>query len=165
MLGRIPAIHQSDLWIIHEYRFYTMEDTNTNCWDRSIYWGGQIGADRDWSYCPTDCCRCVVTCVDWLCWDGSVNIIVHHSWDDKVNIIWLYDILYLTDSKIFGRLQHPKNEVRYLENIFSDFRSVFPHQGVFVAKVIKANIMAIIEVKILGPNFSVTNTSLKIVSR
>ena len=68
-------------------------------------------------------------------------------------------------NQIFGRLQHPKNEVRYLENIFSDFRSVFPHQGVFVAKVIKANIMAIKEVKILGPIFSVTNTSLKIVSR
>ena len=28
-------------------------------------------------------------------------------------------------NKIFGRLQHPKKEVRYLENIFSDFRSVF----------------------------------------
>ena len=28
-------------------------------------------------------------------------------------------------NQIFGRLQHPKNEVRYLENIFSDFRSVF----------------------------------------
>ena len=28
-------------------------------------------------------------------------------------------------NQIFGRLQHPKNEVRYLENIFFDFRSVF----------------------------------------
>ena len=28
-------------------------------------------------------------------------------------------------SQIFGRLQHPKKEVRYLKNIFSDFRSVF----------------------------------------
>ena len=28
-------------------------------------------------------------------------------------------------NQIFGRLLHPKNEVRYLENIFSDLRSVF----------------------------------------
>ena len=28
-------------------------------------------------------------------------------------------------NQIFGRLQHPINEVRYLENIFSDFRSQF----------------------------------------
>ena len=28
-------------------------------------------------------------------------------------------------NQIFGRLQHPKNEVRYLQNIFSDFRSDF----------------------------------------
>ena len=28
-------------------------------------------------------------------------------------------------NQIFGLLQHPKNEVRYSENIFSDFRSVF----------------------------------------
>ena len=34
-------------------------------------------------------------------------------------------------NQIFGRLQFPKNEVRYLENIFSDFRSVFPHKVVF----------------------------------
>ena len=27
-------------------------------------------------------------------------------------------------NQIFGRLQHPKNEVRCLGNIFSDFRSV-----------------------------------------
>ena len=30
-------------------------------------------------------------------------------------------------NQIFGRLQHPKNEVRYLENIFSDLRSDFFH--------------------------------------
>ena len=29
-------------------------------------------------------------------------------------------------NQIFGRLQHPKNEARYLENIFSDYRSGFP---------------------------------------
>ena len=29
-------------------------------------------------------------------------------------------------NQIFGRLQHPKNEVRYLENIFSDFISSEP---------------------------------------
>ena len=70
-----------------------------------------------------------------------------------------------SESKVTNQILHPKIEVRYLENIFSDFRSVFPHQGVFVAKVIKANIMAIKEVKILGPIFSVTDTSLTIVSR
>ena len=35
-------------------------------------------------------------------------------------------------NQIFGRLLHPKKEVRYLENI-----------GVFVTKVIKANIIAV----------------------
>ena len=34
-------------------------------------------------------------------------------------------------NQIFGRLLHPKNEVRYLENIFSDLRSVFLYEGVF----------------------------------
>ena len=28
-------------------------------------------------------------------------------------------------NQIFGRLQHPENKVIYLENIFSDFRSIF----------------------------------------
>ena len=32
-------------------------------------------------------------------------------------------------NQIFGRLQHPKNEVRYLENIFSDFRIDFSAYG------------------------------------
>ena len=49
-------------------------------------------------------------------------------------------------NQIFGRLQHPKNEMRYLENIFSDLRSVFLYEGVFffLPKVIKANITAFI---------------------
>ena len=35
-------------------------------------------------------------------------------------------------NQIFGRLQFPKNEVRYLENIFLRLRSVFcPQGGVF----------------------------------
>ena len=30
-------------------------------------------------------------------------------------------------NQIFGCLQHPKNEVKYLENIFLDFKNVFPY--------------------------------------
>ena len=45
-------------------------------------------------------------------------------------------------NQIFGRLLHPKNEVRYLENFFSDLRSVFfTYKGVFFTKVTKANII------------------------
>ena len=39
---------------------------------------------------------------------------------------------------------------------FSDFRSVFPHKGVFVTKVMKANIIAFIKTKILRPVTSMT---------
>ena len=34
------------------------------------------------------------------------------------------------------------------EYFFSDFRSVFPHKGVFVTKIIKANIKAFIKQKL-----------------
>ena len=41
-------------------------------------------------------------------------------------------------NQIFGRLQHPKNEVRYLENIFSDFICVFFHiRGCLLQKLWK----------------------------
>ena len=64
-------------------------------------------------------------------------------------------------NQIFGRLLHPKNEVRYLENIFfQTSEAFFLHKGGFVTKVIKANIIT----KILGPDLSVTNTPFKNVS-
>ena len=44
-------------------------------------------------------------------------------------------------NQIFSPLQHAKNEVKYLENIFSDFISVFPHMGVLVTTLVKANII------------------------
>ena len=49
-------------------------------------------------------------------------------------------------NQIFGRLQHPKNEVRYLENIFfQTFKAFFTHKRVFFTKVVKANIIAYIK--------------------
>ena len=61
-------------------------------------------------------------------------------------------------NQIFGHLQHLKNEVRYLENIFfSDFKSIFPYERVFFTKVLKTNIIAFIKRKILRPVLSVTN--------
>ena len=64
-------------------------------------------------------------------------------------------------NQIFGRLQHPKNEVRYLENIFfQTSEAFFSYKGVFVTKVIKANIIT----KILGPDLSVKNIPFKNVS-
>ena len=33
-------------------------------------------------------------------------------------------------NQIFGRLQHPKNEVRYLEDIFPNLKAFFPKGGV-----------------------------------
>ena len=61
-------------------------------------------------------------------------------------------------NQIFGRLLHPKNEVRYLENFFSDLRSVFfTYKGVFFTKATKANIIAFIKTKILRPVLSVKN--------
>ena len=62
-------------------------------------------------------------------------------------------------NQIFGCLQHPKNEVRYLENIFSDFRSVFFHLRFFFTKVLKTNIIAFIKTKIAKPVFFSKNFS------
>ena len=45
---------------------------------------------------------------------------------------------------------------------FSDFRSVFPHKGVFVTKVMKANIIAFIKTKILRPVTSMTAPPLHV---
>ena len=60
-------------------------------------------------------------------------------------------------NQIFGRLQHPKNKVRYLENIFfHTLEAFFPHKGVFVTKVMKANIIAFTKTKILRPVTSMT---------
>ena len=65
-------------------------------------------------------------------------------------------------NQIFGRLQHPKHEVRYLENIFFRlYKSFFPYKGVHVTKVMKANIIAFIKTKILRPVLSVTNTPFR----
>ena len=60
-------------------------------------------------------------------------------------------------SQIFGCLQRPKKEVRYLKNIFfQTLEAFFPHKGVFVTKVMKANIIAFIKTKILRPVTSMT---------
>ena len=67
-------------------------------------------------------------------------------------------------NQIFGHLQHLKNEVRYLENIFFRLEKHFPHKGVFFTKVTKASIIAFIETKILTPVLSVKNTPFKNVS-
>ena len=67
-----------------------------------------------------------------------------------------------SESKVTNQVLHPKIDVRYLENIFSDFRSVFPHKGVFVTKVIKANIIAVIKTKNLRPDLSVTSHSFRL---
>ena len=32
-------------------------------------------------------------------------------------------------NQIFGRLQYPKNELRYLENIFQTLEAIFPYKG------------------------------------
>ena len=41
-------------------------------------------------------------------------------------------------NQIFGRLLHPKNEVRYLENIFFRLKKrFFTYKGVFFTKVLK----------------------------
>ena len=61
-------------------------------------------------------------------------------------------------NQIFGRLQHPKNEVRYLENIFFRLKKrFFTYKGVFFTKATKANIIAFIKTKILRPVLSVKN--------
>ena len=61
-------------------------------------------------------------------------------------------------NQIFGRLLHPKNEVRYLENIFFRLKKrFFTHKGVFFTKATKANIIAFIKTKILRPVLSVKN--------
>ena len=54
--------------------------------------------------------------------------------------------------------KYPKNEVRYLEDIFSESKNIFSPKGVFVTKVIKGNIIASVKTKIL----SVTNTPFTI---
>ena len=65
-------------------------------------------------------------------------------------------------NQIFGRLQHPKNEVRYYDNIF--FRlyleAFFSISGCLVL-VINANIIAFTKAKIWAPGLSVTNTPFK----
>ena len=48
-----------------------------------------------------------------------------------------------------------------MENIFSDFRNVFPHKGVSFTKVIESNIVAFIKTKILRPILSMKNTPFK----
>ena len=61
-------------------------------------------------------------------------------------------------NQIFGRLLHPKNEVRYLENIFFRLKKrFFTVKGVFFTKATKANIIAFIKTKILRPVLSVKN--------
>ena len=54
-------------------------------------------------------------------------------------------------NQIFGRLQFPKNEVRYLENIFLRlYKRFLP-----IRQVMKANIIAYIKTKFLRPVLSV----------
>ena len=61
-------------------------------------------------------------------------------------------------NQIFARLQHPKNVVRYLQNILFRFpKRFFTHKWVFFTKVIKANIIAP-TMKFLRPVLSVKNT-------
>ena len=61
-------------------------------------------------------------------------------------------------NQIFGRLLHPKNEVRYLENIFFRLKKGFlPIRECFFTKATKANIIAFIKTKILRPVLSVKN--------
>ena len=55
---------------------------------------------------------------------------------------------------MFGRLQHPKNGVRYLENIFQTLEPLFPHKEAFFTKVVKANIIAFIKTKKMRPVLS-----------
>ena len=62
-------------------------------------------------------------------------------------------------NKIFCHLQHPKNEVRYLEKKkFQTLEAFFVHKGVFFTQVMKANIIAYIKKKILRPVLSMKNT-------
>ena len=57
-------------------------------------------------------------------------------------------------NQIFGCLQHPKNEVRYLENIFFRLKKrFFTHKGEFFTKATKANIIAFIKTKIFETCF------------
>ena len=60
-------------------------------------------------------------------------------------------------NQIFGCLQHPKKEVRYLENIFVRLQKRFSHLRFFFTKVLKTNIIAFIKTKIAKPIFSVKN--------
>ena len=52
-------------------------------------------------------------------------------------------------NQIFGRLQHPKNEVRYLENICSDFRGDFFILGCVFHKSYKSKYHSIYKNKIV----------------
>ena len=45
----------------------------------------------------------------------------------------------------------------YWKYIFQTLEAIFPYKGVFVTKVVKANIIAFIKTKILRPVLSVTN--------
>ena len=64
-------------------------------------------------------------------------------------------------NQIFGRLQHPKKEGEIFgEYLFQTLEAFFPHKGIFVIKVLKANIIAIIKTKILRLVSSVTNLLL-----
>ena len=66
-------------------------------------------------------------------------------------------------NQIFGHLQHLKNEVRYLENIFfSDFKSIFPYERVFFTKVLKTNIIAFIKNENCETRFFSENPSLRV---
>ena len=91
-------------------------------------------------------------------------IFLHANISDK----WKRGQLSLEQMKKKGKVK-VKSWIRYLAAcsiqktrwdiwriFFSDFRSVFPHKGVFVTKVMKANIIAFIKTKILRPVTSMT---------
>ena len=54
-------------------------------------------------------------------------------------------------NQIFGRLQHPKMRWDILKYIFRTSEAIFPYKGVFFTKVVKANIIAFIKMRILRP--------------
>ena len=49
--------------------------------------------------------------------------------------------------QVFGRLQHPKKGEIFGEYLFQILEVFFPHEGMFVIKVVKANIIAFIKTK------------------
>ena len=60
---------------------------------------------------------------------------------------------------MFSPLQHPKNEVNFLENIFQNLETFYPC-GIFT-KLTKVSIVAFIKTKILRPVLSLKKNPSK----